>query len=342
MRVLALTTLTCWSAIAGLAFAQTPDRNLGVIGPENLILSVADLDRSVAFYRDTLGLELKNRQAREPGLPAPFALNNALSNLTNTEGARFRAVRFELPAAGFGLELAEFTGMAKTHGEARAFDPGAAILALTVRDVDAVLSAAKTAGARVVTIGSEPVHLAGRNGGGRRFVFFRDPDGFLIEISQPDSLPPGNAPPVNRPIAAEFAIAVEDTEATLGFYRHVLGFESRPGASFTDNPVVQNGVGAPGARFQISRAILPGEKTEIWGIIEAKDIERKSFRLRICDSGAAAFSLRVRGADALAAKVRAEGGSVFSRGGEIGDRPGGIFVRDPNGLLLELVQRPPR
>jgi hypothetical protein len=132
------------------------------------------------------------------------------------------------------------------------------------------------------------------------------------------------------------------TATPASFYHHVFGFESRPGASFTANLEVQNGLGAPGARFQISRAILPGERAETWGIIESKDVERKPFRPRICDPGAAAFSLRVHSADALAAQVRAEGGSVVSRGGEIGNRPGGIFVRDPNGLLLELVQRRPQ
>jgi hypothetical protein len=67
-------------------------------------------------------------------------------------------------------------------------------------------------------------------------------------------------------------------------------------------------------------------------MIEASDVERKPFHPRICDPGAAAFSLRVRGADALAAQVRAEGGSMISRGGPIGDRPGGIFVRGPSGF----------
>ncbi len=230
----------------------------------------------------------------------------------------------------------------RTPREASISDPGAAILALTVRDIDAVLTAAKKAAARIVTIGGEPVHLVGRNGGGRRFVFFRDPDGVLIEISQPDSLPPENTSPVKRLIAAEFALTVEDTETTFGFYRRVFGFEGRPAAAFTANPVVQNGVGTPGARFLISHANLPGEKADTWGIVEPKDIERKPFRPRISDPGATAFSLRVRGADAFVAQVRAGGGTVVSRGGDLGNRPGGIFVRDPNGFLIELVQRRPQ
>lgn len=335
-------SVASWTAIAGLAaFAQQPDLKVGeVIGPENLIFTVGDLERSVAFYRDALGLTVRSRTGAAPGLPAPASMSEALSNLTALDGAKLRRVTFDLPGASFGLELAEFTGIARTPYEAAVSDPGAPMLALTVRDVDAVFSALKQAGGRIVTIGGEPVHLARQNGGGRRFALFRDPDGILIEISRPDDAPFGNASAGGSPVVvSEFAIGVEDTEKALDFYRNVFGFGTRLGGPFTANPVVQNGLGAPGARFRVSRATVPGEKPETWGMIEAADIERKPFHPRICDPGAAAFSLRVHGADALAAQVRAEGGSIVSRGGPIGDRPGGIFVRGPSGFLLELVQR---
>lgn len=342
MRALAAKSLAGWTALAGLAaFAQQPDLKIGeVVGAENLIFSVGDLERSVKFYRDALGLKLRPRRGNGPELPVAAPMSEALSNLTAIDGAKLRRVTFDLPGASFGLELAEFTGIARTPAEAGVSDPGAPILALTVRDIDAVSSGLKHAGARIVTIGGEPVHLAGRNGGGRRFVLFRDPDGILIEISQPDDVSSGNAAATGPEIVeSEFAIGVEDTETTLDYYRRVFGFGIRLGGPFTANPVVQSGLGAPGARLRVSRTTVPGDKPETWGMIEAADIERKPFHPRLCDPGAAAFSLRVHGADALAAQVRAEGGSIISRGGPIGDRPGGIFVRGPSGFLLELVQR---
>ena len=78
-----------------------------------LIHSVADLDKSVSFYRDALGLELKNA-----AVPVPRYLNDALSDLTNTHGASFRAVAFKIPDAGFDLELTEFTGIDRTRRRA--------------------------------------------------------------------------------------------------------------------------------------------------------------------------------------------------------------------------------
>lgn len=331
--------------MAGLgAFAQQADLSIGeVIGPENLIFSVGDLERSVKFYRDALGLAVRSRPGGSPELPVPASMSIALSNLTAVDGAKLRRVTFDLPGASFGLELAEFTGIERKPAEAGVSDPGAPILALTVRDIDAVFSTLKRVGARIVTVGGEPVHLTGPNGGGRRFVVFRDPDGILIEISRPDGISSRTASAAGAEIVeSEFAIGVADTEPTLDYYRRVFGFGIRPSGSFTANPVVQNGLGAPGARFRISRATVPGERPETWGMIEAAGVERKPFHPRICDPGAAAFSLRVHGADALAAQVSAEGGSMVSRGGPLGERPGGIFVRGPSGFLLELVQRRPQ
>ena len=130
---------------------------------------------------------MRTQPGRAAGLPAP--LNEALLDLSETHGAKFRAATFELPDAGFGLEIHEFTGIEKKAQEARTYDPGAVMLVLTVRDIDAVRSLVRKAGGRIVTVGGEPVNLAGRNGGGRRFVFVRDPDGVLIELCQPYSLP---------------------------------------------------------------------------------------------------------------------------------------------------------
>ena len=50
------------------------------------------------------------------------------------------------------------------------------------------------------------------------------------------------------------------------------------------------------------------------------------------------FSLRVRDTYAFVTSVRAEGGSVVSRIDKLGEKLRRIFVRDPNGLLIELVQ----
>ena len=198
-----------------------------VVGVNNFIHSVADLDKTTAFYRDTLGLELKTAPR------APMVLNEALSNLTDTHGATFRVATFKVPDAGFDLELTEFTGIDKKPGVARNQDPGAATFVLTVRDLDKALAAVKKAGVALVTVGGAPLSLGGKT----RSIFVRDPDGMFIELFQPDPLPETTAPAGSNVIGGRFAMTVKDTAKTLEFYKSVFGFSTEPGGAFAGNPV---------------------------------------------------------------------------------------------------------
>jgi catechol 2,3-dioxygenase-like lactoylglutathione lyase family enzyme len=308
------------------AFGQTGR----VIGVNNCIHSVMDADRSVAFYRDGLGLEMKT-----PPAASPFVLNEALSNLTDTHGAKFRVVTFKIPDAGFDLELTEFTGIDRKPAQGRNQDPGVATLVLTVRNLDAALAGVRKSGGTIVTKGGAPVSLAGKN----RNVFVRDPDGYFLELAQPDPLPATSAPAASNVIAGRFGMTVKDTEQTLEFYKNVFGFNVKPGGPFASNPMISNLVDVPGAQFRMSRADVPGTAVT-WEFVDYKGVDRKPFQLRVPDPGSPAFSLKVTNADALVTAVKAAGGSVVSTGGELGNKAGSIFIRDPNGFLIELIQRP--
>jgi catechol 2,3-dioxygenase-like lactoylglutathione lyase family enzyme len=310
-----------------------------VVGANNFIHSVMDMNKSVEFYRDVLGLELKTTPGRPAGVSSPSRLNEALSNLTATHAANFRAVAFKVPNAGFDLELTEFTGIERKPGQARNQDPGAATLVLTVRNLDAALAAVKKAGAAVVTVGGAPLSLGSKKTGKARSIFVRDPDGMFIELFQPDRLPVTTAPAGNNVIGGRFAMTVKNTEKTLAFYKRALGFDIKPAAKFAGNPAVANLVDAQGAQFRMSRATVPGSRVT-WEFVDFRNIDRKPFELRVPDPGSPAFSLKVRDADALVAAVKAVGGTLVSTGGELGTAPGSVFVRDPNGFLIELIQRP--
>lgn len=68
-------------------------------------------------------------------------------------------------------------------------DIGAATLALQVRDIEKVMARVKAAGAPVVTIGGAPVNPTGNPNSTLREIVLRDPDGFFVELQQPDPLP---------------------------------------------------------------------------------------------------------------------------------------------------------
>jgi catechol 2,3-dioxygenase-like lactoylglutathione lyase family enzyme len=341
-RLLAATT-TCAAAVLWFtlpAAAASPEG--AVIGSQNLILAAADLDKTVAFYR-ALGLETADRDGlgrpqRKDQVPAPvpsFQLLEKLCGLTDAHDTKFRYLSLKVPAAGFDLELIEFTGLDRKGARPGNQDPGASTLVLTVRDVAAALDAAKKAGASVVTAGGAPLGI-----GKSRSVLVRDLDGFFLEFVQPDRLPETKVPAASNVIAGSFKHTIRDTGKTLNFYRDVLGFDPQPGASFKRNKITADLVGVPAkAQFRISMADVPGSSVH-WEFVEFKDADRKPFNPKTSDPGAPVFSLRVRDVDAALKAVKAGGGVIASIGGEpLKVGPGrNIFVRDPDGFLLELAQ----
>jgi lactoylglutathione lyase len=115
-----------------------------------VILFVADLERSVAFYRDVIGV--------------PFRLRGDGYVELATEGARF------------GLydrnRLGELTGQDSTTPNR----PGGEVVFL-VGDVDAEAERLRAAGA---TILKGPVDRAW----GHRTLHVEDPDGFVVELAE--------------------------------------------------------------------------------------------------------------------------------------------------------------
>jgi hypothetical protein len=68
---------------------------------------VADLDRSIVFYR-ALGIELDGAAAVDQPQPLPDFL---LKLVDVPKGTKFRNAMVKIPGADFALELTEFTGM---------------------------------------------------------------------------------------------------------------------------------------------------------------------------------------------------------------------------------------
>ena len=93
-----------------------------------------------------------------------------------------------------------------------------------------------------------------------------------------------------------------------------------------------------GAQWRISSAKIPGTSVD-WELLEFKSVVRKPFRLAVPDVGSPAVSVMVKDVNAALEAVKAGGGSVVTAGGrpvKLGPAIG-IFVRDPNGLLIELI-----
>jgi catechol 2,3-dioxygenase-like lactoylglutathione lyase family enzyme len=326
---------------AGAMLAQTgaQESPSSATGVRAIIHSVADLDKTVSFYRDGLGLEMAGPGGKPATtLSAPRALDESLSKFTATHGAKFRNATFKIPGAKFDLELTEFTDTPRKNVHPRMQDPGAATLVLIVRDVDAALAGVNKSGGSVLSIGGQPMKVGGEKSKSRS-IFVRDPDGFMLELAGIQPPPPSDAPASGNVVGGRIGLTIENTDQSLKFYHDVLGFETKPAPpEFATDKTIATLINAEGAQWRISNAKIPGSPVG-WEFLEFKGVARKPFQLAVPDIGSPAVSVMVKDVNAALEAVKAGGGSVVTVGGQpvkLGPATG-IFVRDPNGLLLELI-----
>jgi predicted enzyme related to lactoylglutathione lyase len=311
--------------LAGLMF-QAPAG--GVIGVGNFSHIVSNLDRSLEFYRDVIGLELS-------GPVRPFDGNPAIMRLGNTPGAQSRFTALKVPGTALGVELIEYKDIDRKAANPRFQDPGAANLIVRVRDLNAVMARVMKFGARVLTKAGGPVTI----GNGARVVFIQDPDGFIVELNQP-AQPAATSDATGNVLGGAFELSIEDTDRTVKFYKTMFDFQPNIGPSFNGDKLLTDTAGTPGAQFRQSRLQIPGTSVSMT-FIEFKDIDRKPLSTRVQDPGTAILQILVRDVDSLLNRVKANGGTVVSSHGEavsIGTARIAL-VRDPNNLFLELIQR---
>ncbi len=138
-----------------------------------------------------------------------------------------------------------------------------------------------------------------------------------------------------------FSHIVNDMARAIAFYRDVIGLEvAQPPNEFSGNPAIMNLGNTPGAQSRFGTLRVPGSQLGV-ELIEYKDIERKPARPRFQDPGAANLILTVRDIDSIVARVKESSGRVQTLTGTPATIPGGarvIFVQDPDGFFVELVQ----
>jgi catechol 2,3-dioxygenase-like lactoylglutathione lyase family enzyme len=321
---------------AARAFAQTPADPGMVVGVGGFSHIVANVEKSVQFYRDVLGLEM-------PNPPRAFDSTQWISDMGNTPGAQSRPALLHIPGSKLGVELIDYKDIDRQAAHPRFQDPGAASLILTVRDMDAMMAKLKAAYAHINSKGGEPATLKGANGTVGHVVFVRDPDGFFIEISQRTPPPPTTAPDTSNIIGGAFEIIVADLDQTLHLYRDVLGFQTVPPTAWDGNKLMMDTAGTPGAQFRRSAAMIPGTSV-MMAFMEFKDIDREPLHSRVQDPGTPILQVGVRDIDATVKALKAAGATVISKNGEpvLNGTSKFCIVRDPNNLYLELFQRGPR
>jgi catechol 2,3-dioxygenase-like lactoylglutathione lyase family enzyme len=106
-------------------------------------IAVKDMDETKKVYHDVLGFTVEG----ETG----FTADTAMRRLTGLSKLEVRRSRVQAPGSTLWIEFVEFKGVERTPLRMRIQDRGAARLQLRVQDVDAVVTAVKAAGMKVMS-----------------------------------------------------------------------------------------------------------------------------------------------------------------------------------------------
>lgn len=150
-----------------------------VLGIWHFAFHVSDLEQSVAFYHDVLGMSLVHQQEQA---------NAYTSALVGYPEASLRIAQLAMPGRSewmpstHDLELVEYVVPRGDPIPADRCRPGSAHLAFAVTDIEAEYARLSAAGVRFV---SPPNRIeAGVNKGGG-CCYFLDPDDITLELVQP-------------------------------------------------------------------------------------------------------------------------------------------------------------
>jgi predicted enzyme related to lactoylglutathione lyase len=312
---------------ASAAFAQAPPPGpapAGIIaGVGNFSHIVPDLDKSFAFYRDVIGLEVNQA-------PQMFAANPAIMDMGNTPGAQSRIASFRIPGSQLGLELIEYKDIDRKPVKPRFQDPGAGNLMLSLRDLDSILAKIKTSEAKIQTMSGKPVENPGS-----KIIFVQDPDGFFMELNQ--RVAPAGAPEGNI-IGGAPEIMVESMEQTMKLWKEVLKFDMSTPTEWDGRAEMVNTVGAPGSQFRRSVARIPGTSVQMI-FLEFRNIDRKKVNNRTQDPGQSILQVQTTDLDGLMSQWTAAGGTVVSKDGKPASLGAVklVLLKDTNGVMVEVL-----
>ncbi len=323
MQSKAILALVFVAALVGTAMPAMAQAAAGrMLRPKLLIHVVADLEKSVAFYRDNLDFQVVSG-------PAATTSSALLQKAKATAAAATaRQATLHIPGSNLQLQLIAFAGVTGKAFEQRLYDPGVTRFSIQVRDVDKAFARVKDK-VTVDTTSAGPVFTQ-RPRNNTRAVMMRDPDGFVFEFVQGDPQGKTDVPESSNITNARSSLAIESFDKSLAFYRDLLGFTfANPPGDVNDAVLALEGT--PRGRARSSGGMPPGSNN-IWFLWEFREIERTKRMPSVQDPGASAISLDVENVTALVGRIKTAGMTVEWSG------PDSALVRSPDGLLVELLE----
>lgn len=326
--------LCCWLSLASAQESQTSlvDR------VEAVGMTVADMERSMAFYTNVLAFEPVS-DVEVTGSP--------YEHLQGVFGLRMRVVRLRL-----GEEFIDLTEYLAPRGrpiavDSRSHDRWFQHIAIIVTDMDRTYQWLRRH--KVEHASSEPQRLPDWNpkAGGIQAFYFKDPDGHHLEILQ---FPPDKGDPKWQRSADRLflgidhtAIVVHDTEASLKFYRDCLGLNV-VGESENYGTEQEHLNNVFGARLRITTVkATSGPGIEFLDYLAPRDGRPMMPDVRANDLVHWQTTLRARGLEGMGQCLLSGAYALISPGvvampdARLGFRQG-LLVRDPDGHAVQLIE----
>ena len=349
--------------VAPMASAQAPCATLDsppsgiapsadVLRPGHLGRQIANVEETMHFYHDLIGLELRGTRDQ----PRPFGMNRGLQEVASLaqgvpdpylQVSRVALLPIPGTAAAPGgpemtIEAIEIKGIASHPFNPFLTDPGASYLTLIVTDLDKTLSLLKDERFPVISAGGNLVDLSGWPGitGKIRAVFVRDPDGYPVELMEVTPAPATTAAAGSKVLGARVAIVVDDLEKTCGMYQSLVG----PDFKFWMNPSLMGDTAYENltnthSQFRLAQAMVPGSPV-VMELIEFKNHDKRFRRAHFQDPGAAHFLFMSKDDDVMIARVKAANLHTASPSNApvfIAPTTRMFFVADPQGFWLEFM-----
>jgi catechol 2,3-dioxygenase-like lactoylglutathione lyase family enzyme len=299
--------------------------------------TVADLDRTVAFFRDVLSFDVLGERESSG---RPFEL------LEGVFGAHVR-----IATLGLGSERLELTQYFAPEGrpfppDARSNDRDFQHVAIIVSDMDQAYARLRSSRVRHASSGPQTLPSTIPAAAGIRAFYFRDPDGHFLEILQ---FPPDKGPARWHARDRLFlgvdhtAIVVSDTDASLRVYRDALGLTvAGTSENFgTEQEHLNNVFGAhlrittlratDGPGIELLEYLAPTTGRPAPSDLRANDLQHWETTIDVTDVANAA-------SDLVRAGARRVSPGPVTLDGESSPFSEGALVRDADGHAIRVVR----
>ena len=323
--------------LAGAAGAANGPRLITAV--DSIGLTVSDLDRSLDFYTNVLSFQKVSEFE---------AHGTEFEHLQGVFGLRLRRARLRL-----GDEFIELTEYLAPEGrpvplDSRSNDRWFQHVALIVSDMDRAYRWLREHKVQHASPGPQRLPDWNKNAGGIEAFYFRDPDGHALEVLA-FPMDKGN-PKWHRSTGRLFlgidhtAIVISETEASLKFYRDVLGLEVA-GDSENYGPEQERLNNVFGARLRITALrASSGPGIELLEYLAPRD--GRPYPADEKSNDLIHWQTTFAGIDTVqvAAGLRKAGSAMISTGVvELPDRQPGfrkaVISRDPDGHAVAIVEK---